>query len=493
MGKVTGFMEYERLEEGYKPVGERLKHYKEFVIGLSDDQAKVQAARCMDCGTPFCNNGCPVNNIIPDFNDLVYHSDWQNAITVLHSTNNFPEFTGRICPAPCEAACVVNVNGDAVGIKSIEHAIIDKAWENGWVQPQPAKVKTGKKVAIVGAGPAGLAAAQQLARAGHDVTVFEKNDRIGGLLRYDIPDFKMEKSHIDRRAKQLEAEGVVFKTGVLVGTLPAEAKVTNWAKDSISPEQLKQDFDAVLLTGGSEQSRDLPVPGRELASIHFAMEFLPQQNKVNAGDKVKGQLRAEGKHVIVIGGGDTGSDCVGTSTRHGAASVTQFEVMPQPPEQEDKPLVWPYWPLKLRTSSSHEESAEAGLLKREFAISTKAFIGKNGKVTGLKTVNVEFKDGKLVEIPGTEKEYQADLVLLAMGFTNPLATILDGFGVEKDARGNAKASTELVGGYATSVPKVFAAGDMRRGQSLVVWAIREGRQAARAVDEFLMGASDLPR
>ena len=493
MGKVTGFMEYERLEEGYKPVGERLKHYKEFVIGLSDDQAKVQAARCMDCGTPFCNNGCPVNNIIPDFNDLVYHSDWQNAITVLHSTNNFPEFTGRICPAPCEAACVVNVNGDAVGIKSIEHAIIDKAWENGWVQPQPAKVKTGKKVAIVGAGPAGLAAAQQLARAGHDVTVYEKNDRVGGLLRYGIPDFKMEKSHIDRRAKQLEAEGVVFKTGVLVGTLPAEAKVTNWAKDSISPEQLKQDFDAVLLTGGSEQSRDLPVPGRELAGIHFAMEFLPQQNKVNAGDKVKGQLRAEGKHVIVIGGGDTGSDCVGTSTRHGAASVTQFEVMPQPPEQEDKPLVWPYWPLKLRTSSSHEESAEAGLLKREFAISTKAFIGKNGKVTGLKTVNVEFKDGKLVEIPGTEKEYQADLVLLAMGFTNPLATILDGFGVEKDARGNAKASTELVGGYATSVPKVFAAGDMRRGQSLVVWAIREGRQAARAVDEFLMGASDLPR
>lgn len=493
MGKVTGFMEYERLEEGYKPVGERLKHYKEFVIGLSDDQAKVQAARCMDCGTPFCNNGCPVNNIIPDFNDLVYHSDWHNAITVLHSTNNFPEFTGRICPAPCEAACVVNVNGDAVGIKSIEHAIIDKAWENGWVQPQPAKVKTGKKVAIVGAGPAGLAAAQQLARAGHDVTVFEKNDRIGGLLRYGIPDFKMEKSHIDRRAKQLEAEGVVFKTGVLVGTLPAEAKVTNWAKDSISPEQLKQDFDAVLLTGGSEQSRDLPVPGRELAGIHFAMEFLPQQNKVNAGDKLKGQLRAEGKHVIVIGGGDTGSDCVGTSTRHGAASVTQFEVMPQPPEQEDKPLVWPYWPLKLRTSSSHEESAEVGLLKREFAISTKAFIGKNGKVTGLKTVNVEFKDGKLVEIPGTEKEYQADLVLLAMGFTNPLATILDGFGVEKDARGNAKASTELVGGYATSVPKVFAAGDMRRGQSLVVWAIREGRQAARAVDEFLMGASDLPR
>ena len=493
MGKVTGFMEYERIEEGYKPVPERLKHYKEFVIALSDEQAKVQGARCMDCGTPFCNNGCPVNNIIPDFNDLVYHQDWQNASTVLHSTNNFPEFTGRICPAPCEAACVINVNGDPVGIKSIEHAIIDKAWENGWVQPQPAKVRTGKKVAVVGAGPAGLAAAQQLARAGHDVTVFEKNDRVGGLLRYGIPDFKFEKSHIDRRVKQLEAEGVVFRTSVMVGTLPEGSKVTNWAKESIAPEQLKQDFDAVLLTGGSEQSRDLPVPGRELDGIHFAMEFLPQQNKVNAGDKLKGQLRADGKHVIVIGGGDTGSDCVGTSTRHGAASVTQFEVMPMPPEQENKPLVWPYWPLKLRTSSSHEESAEKGILKREFAISTKEFIGKNGKLTGLKTVHVEMKDGKLVEVPGTEKEYQADLVLLAMGFVNPVASILDGFGVEKDGRGNAKATEAIDGGYATSVPKVFAAGDMRRGQSLVVWAIREGRQAARAIDEFLMGSTQLPR
>ena len=493
MGKVTGFMEYERIEEGYKPVPERLKHYKEFVIALSDEQAKIQGARCMDCGTPFCNNGCPVNNIIPDFNDLVYHQDWQNASAVLHSTNNFPEFTGRICPAPCEAACVINVNGDPVGIKSIEHAIIDKAWENGWVKPQPAKVRTGKKVAVVGAGPAGLAAAQQLARAGHDVTVFEKNDRVGGLLRYGIPDFKFEKSHIDRRVKQLEAEGVVFRTGVLVGTMPEGSKVTNWAKESISPEQLKQDFDAVLLTGGSEQSRDLPVPGRELDGIHFAMEFLPQQNKVNAGDKLKGQLRADGKHVIVIGGGDTGSDCVGTSTRHGATSVTQFEVMPMPPEQENKPLVWPYWPLKLRTSSSHDESAAKGILKREFAISTKEFIGKNGKLTGLKTVHVEMKDGKLVEVPGTEKEYKADLVLLAMGFVNPVASILDGFGVEKDARGNAKATEALVGGYATSVPKVFAAGDMRRGQSLVVWAIREGRQAARAVDEFLMGSTQLPR
>jgi glutamate synthase (NADPH/NADH) small chain len=493
MGKVTGFMEYERLEEGYKPVAERLKHYKEFVVGLDEQQAKIQGARCMDCGTPFCNNGCPVNNIIPDFNDLVYSGDWQNAITVLHSTNNFPEFTGRICPAPCEAACTLNVNGDAVGIKSIEHAIIDKAWENGWVKPQPAKHKTGKKVAVVGSGPAGLAAAQQLARAGHDVTVFEKNSRIGGLLRYGIPDFKMEKSHIDRRVAQMEAEGVVFKTSTLIGSVPAGLKVTNDAKTVISADELKAQFDAVLLTGGSEQSRDLPVPGRDLDGVHFAMEFLPQQNKVNAGDKLKNQLRADGKHVIVIGGGDTGSDCVGTSTRHGAVSVTQFEVMPQPPEQENKPLVWPYWPLKLRTSSSHDESAEKGILQREFAISTKEFIGKNGKLTGLKTVHVEMKDGKLVEVAGTEKEYKADLVLLAMGFVNPVATVLDAFGVDKDARGNAKAHTEFTGGYATNVAKVFAAGDMRRGQSLVVWAIREGRQAARAVDEFLMGCSDLPR
>jgi glutamate synthase (NADPH/NADH) small chain len=493
MGKVTGFMEFERIEEGYKPVKERLKNYEEFVIGLDDKQASTQAARCMDCGTPFCNNGCPVNNIIPDFNDLVYRGDWKLAIETLHSTNNFPEFTGRICPAPCEAACVVNFNGDAVGIKSIEHAIIDKAWAEGWVVAKPAAHKTGKKVAVVGAGPAGLAAAQQLARAGHDVTVFEKNDRVGGLLRYGIPDFKMDKSHIDRRMKQLEAEGVKVRTGVMVGELPKGSKVTNWAKETISPEQLKKDFDAVLLTGGSEQSRDLPVPGRELSGVHFAMEFLPQQNKVNAGDKLKDQIRADGKHVIVIGGGDTGSDCVGTSTRHGAASVTQFEVMPMPPEQEDKPLVWPYWPLKLRTSSSHDESEEKGLLKREFAISTKEFVGKDGKLTGLKTVQVEMKDGKLVEVPGSEKEFKADLVFLAMGFVNPVATILEGFGVDKDARGNAKASTDEQGGYATNVPKVFAAGDMRRGQSLVVWAIREGRQAARAVDEFLMGSTTLPR
>ncbi|ALK91130.1 glutamate synthase subunit beta [Limnohabitans sp. 103DPR2] len=488
MGKITGFMEFERIEEGYKPVGERVKNYKEFVIGLDEAQAKVQGARCMDCGTPFCNNGCPVNNIIPDFNELVYQGDWKNAIDVLHSTNNFPEFTGRICPAPCEAACTLNVADDAVGIKSIEHAIIDRAWQEGWVKPRPAAHKTGKKVAVVGSGPAGMAAAQQLARVGHDVTLFEKNDRIGGLLRYGIPDFKMEKSHIDRRAEQLVAEGVTIRTGVMVGELPAGSKVTNWSQETISPKQLQKDFDAVLLTGGSEQSRDLNVPGRDLAGIHFAMEFLPQQNKVNAGDKLKDQLRADGKHVIVIGGGDTGSDCVGTSNRHGAKSVTQFEVMPQPPEEENRPLTWPYWPLKLRTSSSHEEGCT-----REFAISTQEFIGEKGKVTGLKTVEVEFKDGKLVNVPGTEKTYPADMVFLAMGFVNPVATILDAFGVEKDNRGNAKATTDFTGGYATNVPKVFAAGDMRRGQSLVVWAIREGRQAARSIDEFLMGTSDLPR
>ena len=491
MGKITGFMEFERVEEGYKPVPERLKNYKEFVIGLDDAHAKVQSARCMDCGTPFCNSGCPVNNIIPDFNELVFQGDWKNAIDVLHSTNNFPEFTGRICPAPCEAACTLNVNDEAVGIKSIEHAIIDRAWSEGWVTPQLPKAKTGKKIAVVGSGPAGMAAAQQLARVGHDVTLFEKNDRIGGLLRYGIPDFKMEKSHIDRRAAQLQAEGVTIRTSVLVGEMPKSgtaSKVTNWAKETISAAQLQADFDAVLLSGGSEQSRDLPVPGRELEGIHFAMEFLPQQNKVNAGDKLKGQLRADGKHVIVIGGGDTGSDCVGTSNRHGAASVTQFEVMPQPPEEENRPMTWPYWPLKLRTSSSHEEGCV-----REFAVSTKAFTGDNGKVTGLTTVHVEFKDGKLVEIAGTEKHHQADLVLLAMGFVNPVATVLDAFGVEKDARANAKASTDERGGYATNVKKVFAAGDMRRGQSLVVWAIREGRQAARAVDTFLMGSSDLPR
>ena len=488
MGKVTGFMEFDRIEEGYKPVTERLKHYKEFVVGLDHAQANKQAARCMDCGTPFCNNGCPVNNIIPDFNDMVYRNDWKAAIDTLHSTNNFPEFTGRICPAPCEAACTLNVNDEAVGIKSIEHAIIDRAWAEGWVLAQPASTRTGKKVAVVGSGPAGMAAAQQLARVGHDVTLFEKNDRVGGLLRYGIPDFKMEKSHIDRRVDQLVKEGVTIRTGVLVGEMPKDSKVTNWAKETISAAQLQSDFDAVLLTGGSEQSRDLPVPGRELAGVHFAMEFLPQQNKVNAGDKLKGQLRATDKHVIVIGGGDTGSDCVGTSNRHGAASVTQFEVMPQPPVEENRPMTWPYWPIKLRTSSSHDEGCD-----REFAIFTKEFIGEKGKLTGLKTVRVEWKDGKMIEVPGSEKVLKADLVLLAMGFVNPVATVLESFGVDKDSRGNAKATVDFTGGYATNVPKVFAAGDIRRGQSLVVWAIREGRQAARSVDEFLMGCSDLPR
>ncbi len=488
MGKVTGFLEYERLEVGYEPVARRVKNYKEFVIGLNAEQSKTQAARCMDCGTPFCNSGCPVNNIIPDFNDLVFCGDWQNAIEVLHSTNNFPEFTGRLCPAPCEAACTLNVNDAAVGIKSIEHAIIDRAWAEGWVRPQPPQTRTGKSVAVVGSGPAGLAAAQQLARAGHAVTVFEKNNRIGGLLRYGIPDFKMEKSHIDRRILQMQAEGVVFRTGVLVGALPQDTKVNNDAKQSLGADELKAQFDAVLLTGGAEQSRDLPVPGRELDGVHFALEFLPQQNRVVAGDKVKGQLLATGKHVIVIGGGDTGSDCVGTSNRHGAASVTQFELLPQPPERENKPLVWPYWPIKLRTSSSHQEGCQ-----REFAIATKALIGDKGKVTALKTVRVEWQGGKMLEVPGSEQLMPADLVLLAMGFVSPVASVLEAFGVERDNRGNAKAPTEGANSYRTNIDKVFAAGDMRRGQSLVVWAIREGRQAARAVDEVLMGASELPR
>jgi len=492
MGKITGFLEFDRIEEGYEPVAERLKTWKEFVSGLAADQARIQGARCMDCGTPFCIHGCPVNNIIPDFNDLVYRDDWHRAIEVLHQTNNFPEFTGRICPAPCEAACTLNINSNPVGIKSIEHAIIDRAWAEGWVRPQPAAVKSGKKVAVVGSGPAGMAAAQQLARAGHDVTVFEKNARAGGLLRYGIPDFKLEKRHVERRVEQMQAEGVVFRTGVLIGALPADSTITNEATETIAADRLLADFDAVLLAGGSEVSRDLPVPGRELDGVHYAMEFLPQQNKVVAGDKVAGQIRAAGKHVIVIGGGDTGSDCVGTSNRHGAASVTQFELLPMPPVQENKPLTWPYWPLKLRTSSSHEEGCE-----RSFAIATKEFIAGKGKerqrVVGLKTVQLEWTAGKMTEIAGTEKTWKADLVLLAMGFVHPVAGVLDAFGVAKDARGNARAGTDTVRGYRTSVDKVFAAGDMRRGQSLVVWAIREGRQAARAVDEYLMGTSLLPR
>ena len=468
-------MEYPRLDEGYIPPSERIKNYKEFVLHLSDEEAKIQGARCMDCGIPFCNNGCPVNNIIPDWNDLVYQQNWRAAIDILHSTNNFPEFTGRICPAPCEAACTLNINSDAVGIKSIEHAIIDKAWENNWVEPQPPKHKTGKKIVIVGSGPAGLAAAQQLARAGHSVDVLEKNDRIGGLLRYGIPDFKMEKTHIDRRMEQMEAEGVCFKPNQNVG-------------GNISPDQLVDEYDAVILAGGAEWPRDLPVPGRELDGVHFAMDFLPSQNKVVAGDKVKEQITATGKHVVVIGGGDTGSDCVGTSNRHGAASVTQFELMPQPPEQENKELVWPYWPLKLRTSSSHEEGCE-----RDWSVATKSFVGENGKVRELIASKVEWKDGKMQEMPNSEFKMKADLVLLAMGFLGPQQNLLDQFKVDKDQRGNAKAATEGENCYATSRKKVFAAGDMRRGQSLVVWAIREGRQCARSVDEFLMGKSSLPR
>ena len=488
MGNVTGFLDFGRVEEDHEPVPKRVKNHREFVFTLKEDDAKVQSARCMDCGTPFCNSGCPVNNIIPDFNDLVYRADWKNAFATLDSTNNFPEFTGRICPAPCEAACTLNINDDPVGIKSIEHAIIDRAWAEGLVVPKPPAIKTGKTVAVVGSGPAGLAAAQQLARVGHSVTVFERNDAIGGLLRYGIPDFKMEKSHIDRRIAQMEAEGVVFRAGVDIGKRVAGEVVTDWSKERIGADELVAQFDAVVLAAGAERSRDLPVPGRDLDGVHYAMEFLPQQNKVNAGGTVEGQIRADGKDVIVIGGGDTGSDCVGTSNRHGAKSVTQFELMPMPPDEENKPLVWPYWPTKLRTSSSHEEGCE-----REFAIATKEFIGEGGKLTALKAVRVEWQGGKMVEVPGSEQVIPAQLVLLAMGFVSPLASLLDAFGVERDARGNAKASTDEVGGYATNVAKVFAAGDVRRGQSLVVWAIREGRQAARAVDAMLTGSSELPR
>jgi glutamate synthase (NADPH/NADH) small chain len=473
MGKVTGFLEFERLHEAAEKPQERLKHWREFVHHLTDEAAGVQGARCMDCGTPFCMSGCPVNNIIPDWNDLVFKHDWQRALDTLHSTNNFPEFTGRVCPAPCEAACTLNINNDPVGIKSIEHAIIDKGWESGWIVPQPPAKKTGKRVAVIGSGPAGLACAQQLARAGHDVVVFEKADRAGGLLRYGIPDFKMEKHLIDRRVEQMRAEGVEFRTGQHVG-------------GNLAMQRLVDEFDAVVMAGGAEQPRDLPVPGRELAGVHFAMEFLPQQNKVVAGDKVAGQIKATGKHVIVIGGGDTGSDCVGTSNRHGAASVTQFELLPQPPEKENKPMVWPYWPVKLRTSSSHEEGCQ-----RDWSVATKRFEGKDGKVEKLVAARVEWKDGRMQEVPGSEFTLKADLVLLAMGFLGPVpAGLLEQSCVEKDGRGNVKADTE---NYRTSVNKLFAAGDMRRGQSLVVWAIREGRQCARAVDEFLTGSSELPR
>jgi glutamate synthase (NADPH/NADH) small chain len=474
MGKITGFMELERVQEVAQPIGDRVRHYREFILTLQDEEAASQGARCMDCGIPFCQSGCPVHNIIPDWNDLVYRHQWRQALDVLHATNNFPEFTGRVCPAPCEAACTLNINADPVGIKSIEHFIIDRGWEEGWVVPQPPLARTGRRVAVVGSGAAGMACAQQLARAGHDVVLLEKNDRVGGLLRYGIPDFKLEKSHIDRRVEQMRAEGVEFRLGVHVGGAGASAR------------DLAHEFDAVALTAGSEHPRDLVVPGRELDGIHFAMDFLPLQNRRVAGDPNVPPLTAHGKHVVVIGGGDTGSDCVGTSNRQGAASIMQFELLAQPPEHENKPLVWPYWPMKLRTSSSHEEGCQ-----RDWAVQTKSFKGHAGKVRTLCACRVEWKDGKLVEVPGSEFELKADLVLFAMGYLHPVHEgMLSQLGVKYDARGNVAADTES---YQTSVPKVFAAGDTRRGQSLIVWAIREGRQCARAIDEFLMGCSELPR
>jgi glutamate synthase (NADPH/NADH) small chain len=495
MGKVTGFLEYERLQEAAEAPRERVKHYKEFVEHLSDEAASVQGARCMDCGIPFCMSGCPINNIIPDWNDLVYKQKWREALDTLHSTNNFPEFTGRVCPAPCEEACTLNINNDPVGIKSIEHAIIDKGFEMGWVVPNPPEHKTGKKVAVVGSGPAGLACAQQLARAGHSVVVFEKNDRIGGLLRYGIPDFKMEKWLIDRRLEQMRAEGVEFRAGVCVGSAPATPGVNDLAARYIPVKQLVDEYDAVVLSGGAEHPRDLPVPGRDLEGVYYAMEFLPLQNRRVAGDHGVRDLWAKDKHVIIIGGGDTGSDCVGTSNRHGAKSITQFELLARPENIKQGNPVWPYWPAKLRTSSSHEEGAQ-----RDWAVSTKALTGENGKLKRLLAVRVEWKRDpatgqmKMQEVPGSEFELPADLVLLAMGFVGPVHEgLLNELGVEYDARGNVKATTEGAGCYRTSVDKVFAAGDMRRGQSLVVWAIREGRQCAREVDLFLMGSSELPR
>ncbi|MET0545877.1 MAG: glutamate synthase subunit beta [Caulobacterales bacterium] len=483
MGKPTGFLEIERRERGYEKPASRLKNYKEFVNRMPESEVKAQAARCMDCGIPFCHNGCPVNNLIPDWNNLVYDSHWREALDQLHSTNNFPEFTGRICPAPCEASCTLNIPDTPVAIKTIECEIIDRGWDEGWVTPQVALKKTGRKIAVVGSGPAGMAASQQLARAGHSVTLFEKNDRVGGLLRYGIPDFKMEKHLIDRRVAQMQAEGVEFKTGVEIG------------KD-VSIDELRKTYDAVVLSGGAENPRDLEVENRQVEGIHFAMDFLTQQNKRNAGDAEKkaapnGTLSAKGKHVVVIGGGDTGSDCIGTSNRHGAASITQLEIMPKPPEKENKALTWPDWPLKLRTSSSHDEGAD-----RDWAVLTKTAKAENGKIKALECVRVEWvKDASgrmnMQEVPGSAFELKADLVLLAMGFVGPRHEgLVTQAGVALDPRGNVKADQLS---YHSSERGIFACGDMRRGQSLVVWAIREGRQCARAVDEFLMGASDLPR
>ena len=478
MGKETGFLELDRQDRTYDDPKARLKHYREFVVPHSEQSLRGQASRCMNCGIPYCHNGCPVNNQIPDWNHLVYEGDWQDALDNLHSTNNFPEFTGRVCPAPCEASCTLNLTDQPVTIKSIECAIVDRGWKEGWIAPQVPAEKTGKSVAVVGSGPAGMAAAQQLARAGHAVTVFEKSDRIGGLLRYGIPDFKMEKQLINRRAVQMEAEGVTFKTSTEVGV-------------DISIKSLKENFDAIVLAGGAEDARPLQIPGAELPGVRQAMEFLTQQNKRVAGDTEeraapRGTLSATGKHVIVIGGGDTGSDCVGTSNRQGAASITQIEIMPKPPEKENKLLTWPDWPMKLRTSSSHEEGAD-----RDWAVLTKEVVGENGQVTGLKCVRADWSDGKLAEVPGSEFVLKADLILLAMGFLGPKKSgLLSQAGVKLTERGNVDANVQ---DYRTSDDQIFACGDMRRGQSLVVWAIREGRQAARAVDEALMGASELPR
>ena len=478
MGKETGFLELDRRDRDYLDPKERLGNYREFVVQPDDETLKGQAARCMNCGIPYCHNGCPVNNIIPDWNHLVYEGDWKNALDVLHSTNNFPEFTGRICPAPCEASCTLNIIDQPVTIKSIECAIVDRGWEEGWITPQVPEKKTGKSVAVVGSGPAGMACAQQLARAGHSVTLFEKNDRIGGLLRYGIPDFKMEKHLINRRCVQMEAEGVEFRTSKEIGV-------------DVSFKSLAENYDAIVLSGGAEDARALAIPGAEMPGVRLAMEFLTQQNKRNAGDDEqraapRGTLTATGKKVVVIGGGDTGSDCVGTSNRQGAESVVQLEIMPKPPEKEDKALTWPDWPLKLRTSSSHEEGVE-----RDWAVLTKRVVGDGEKVTGLECVRVEWKDGQMQEIEGSEFTLPADLILLAMGFVGPKkAGLLDQAGVELSDRGNVAANTD---DYKTSVDKVWACGDMRRGQSLVVWAIREGRQCARAVDEALMGVSELPR
>ena len=480
MGKTTGFMELDRVERDYEPVEDRVKHFKEFLIPLDPKEVSKQGARCMDCGIPYCHQGCPVNNLIPDWNDMVYNNRWKEALDLLHSTNNFPEFTGRICPAPCEASCTLNITDNPVAIKTIECSVVDRGWEEGWIKPQIPSKKSDKKVAVIGSGPSGLACAQQLARAGHSVVVFEKNERIGGLLRIGIPDFKMEKTLIDRRMSQMELEGVEFRVNSHVG-------------NNVSIEELNDEFEAIAFCGGSEHPRDLPVEGRALKGVYFAMEFLSQQNDRVSGKTIKSdiEISAKGKNVLVIGGGDTGSDCVGTSNRQGAKSVTQLELLDQPPEKEDKALTWPNWPMKMRTSTSHQEGCE-----RNWSVLTKSFEGDNGKVSKLNCVNVEWKKGdddrmKMTEIIGSEFSFEADLVLLAMGFVHPIHEgLIKQLGVKLTPVGNLEADDDK---YQTSVNKFFAAGDSRRGQSLVVWAIKEGRQCAKSIDEFLMGKSDLPR